>query len=785
MAWVTQHLIDIWNSGQYVGENTPQAVVEVQLGHWVDGWPQWADNPDPDGVQPRINAQIWGEGNYGPSGAQTGHWTRNWVGTTGWYTVPNLVSIKRTKDLTQNGITVLEVVVDALDYEPKTGALGDAYHVFVPGSLAPDRNYIGPTRPDPGWELTQWAPAGQESRITDSVAIRVWQGFGAPESDSDNNTPPIDGGSNGAWTFRGMIDDVDIEGDPNQITITARNGKTLTDMRVFRASKSVQIKDPITFYDSNAAVDPKLVGSGALGSSHSDDDHRAKNVLDSDGKQWDLAADRYQSRWESANSIDSDSLEWVEIRVPQGSYKAIWLETEPGLTAYVGVYAKPLVYHARQGNDIIVDTDAPTLDDSDLDPGWQGGTIAPGSNGGWPYVNSVTTGTTLPDDYTSGGRTLDRIQLGGTYELGKHSIIRVGFTRPSGSGTVQVGDLHAIQRPVQKDIVGQQFILVDDASDVVKVVLRWAGYQQWDVEQANVRLSDGTNYGPGVLGVAQSSGRLVFNRTQTLMDVINEVGRQLGWIFFITDPVDANSDGLPTFRRDSSLLTDNNYIAAELDDTNMLTGLRRKNTDEDKPVVIRVRGKTASARGGGVPLGGDSIRRIMAGYHCPWEAGSRMGGLLRHIVYQDDQLISYAMCLYGAVLIAMQAAVAMHTATVEIPAYPLLELDDQVSVIDEPTSTNSRLWIVKTDDTMTLGENAQWRETIEGSLLDSRDLQDVIAQCLGQQPMIVSAPPPAPGQITTIDSIDWNHVTNPFRTNDVSGYTSPVIKVEGRKGRTR
>lgn len=789
MAWVTQHLIDVWNSGEFVGENTPHAVVQVQLGHWILGWNDWAQNPDRFGFEPKIGAQIWGEGLYGGTDAQPPHegwWSGHWIPTEGypagvWHTVPNVVSIKRTKDLAQRGITVLEVVVDALDYEQRSGALGDAYHVLVPGALAPDRNYIGPTRPDPGWELTQWAPDGQESRIQDSVAIRVWQGYGLPQT-AAGNTPPTDGGSNGAWTFRGMIDDVDIDGDPNQMTVTARNGKLLTDERVFRAAKSVQLKDPVTFYDSRAAIDLKLVGSGARGSSQSDtDDHAAKNVLDTKGNQWDITAARYSTAWQSDGNIDGDSLEWIEIRLPQGNYKSVWLQTEPGLTAYVGIYARRLQFWSTDAGAVVLEEEQPTKNGSDIDVGWIGGTSAPGAHGGWPYITSVTTGTTLPARYTITGATLDRIDLGGTYEVGKHSILRVGLIRPGGpSRRVAVGDLHAVNRVVDKEIRGQQFILVDDASDVVKVVLRWAGYHSWDVEQANVRLSDGTNYGPGVK--TTSSGRLTFNRTQNLIEIIEELEKQLGWIFFIADPVDGNSDGIPTFRRDSSLLTDSSYIAAELDEDTMLTGLRRKSTDEDKPYIIRVRGKTASVRGGGVPLGGDSVRRIMAGYHCPWSAGSRMGGILRHITYQDDQLVTYAMCLFGCLRIAMQAALAMHVATAEIPAHPLLELDDQVSVIDEPTATNSRMWIVKSEDTMQLGENPQWRQTLEGALLDNRDLQEVIAQCLGHAPMTVSAP--APDFTTVVDSIDWNHVQNPFRVADgESGWSSypPPILVLGRQ----
>lgn len=768
MAWVTPSLLATWAAGELVGENTPHAVVQVQAGEWIRGW-----YTQTQVAFPPVAAEIPGEGGFGAGTPHPGNWAAQWVPSTAWVDLPNLSTIKRTKELTAKGVSVLEVVLDAQDFVPSVGALGDAYHVIAPGYLAAARGYVSPTRPDPGWTANAWAGV-----IVDSVKIRVWQGYGIPET-AGGNTPPTDGGTNGAWTYAGMVDDVDIDGDPNTITITARTGKLLTDQRVFRAAKSVQLKDPITFYDAQAAQTTSMVGSSPDASSFAVG-YPARNIMDFPNNCWNVNAAAYATEWHSLGSIGGSNLEWAEIRLPQGTYDDFWLACPAGDLAYVGIYAKPLehwVVDTVTGAGLLAQDSPATMDGAPLSfpggllEGWVDfGSQTPGANGGWPYVRAFTTGTTLPG-YTK----INRPSLQHTFELGKHSILRVGFTRPSG-GPAVVADLHGLHRHVTKEILRQQFILIDDASEMVKVALRWAGYTNWDVEVAGVRLSDGTNYGPGV--VLQSAGRLMFNRSHYLIDIIDTIAKQLGFVFFIADPTDANSDGVPTFRHNSSLMENNGYVSANLDESTMLTGLKVKDGDESRPFIIRVRGKTASVRHGGVPLGGDSIRRIMAVYLPPWS--HRCGGVLRHIVYHDDQLTTYAMCLYGCFLIAIEAALQMHTATAEIPAHPIIELDDQVAILDEPTATNSRLWVVKMQDTMVLGQAASWKQTLEGALLDSQDFQEVIAQVTGRAPFVIGTPTPPSFQATVNPPLDWSHITDPD-SGRVSGYKSPTIPTPAAK----
>jgi hypothetical protein len=803
VAWVTPEFIDTWRTGEHVGADRPAAVVQVQRGSWERGWHTWTGPP--------VRAALWGENSYGDSTAQPGNWYPIWVPASAWVDIPNIYSIKRTKGFDQNGAAVLELVIDALDYINKTGALGDAYHVIQPGFLAPDRGApILSEQPDPGWASSQWT-----NFITDGVKVRVWQGLGEPQTDVDGNQPPINGGPNGAWTFAGQIDDVDIDADPNQITITARSGKMLTDQHLFGWAKSKRIPDPVQFYDTLSATQLRMVGKSPAASS-SMTGLGPEGVIDLPADPWNTSDPAYLTAWQSGAAISSTHLEWVDIRLPQGTYDECWLNSLAGMSAYVGIFAHSIVHHTKQPDGTITTTTVPPrIDGTNLPVGWVDlgyGNAPGGTYGGWPWIRSFRTGQNpsppaLPN--------IDRVHFNHEFDLGERSVLRLGFIDPTNTiGHAEVFDLHGFQRTLIDDVEDARFILVPDASEIVKVVLRWAGYHEWEVEEAGVRISDGTTYNAGITGVMKQSGKLVFERAKFLIDPIQEVAKQLGFVFFIADPIDANSDGIPTFRRDSSLLVDNNYLAADLRDTDMLTGLKRKATDSNRPFIIRVRGRTtdqyipgsvptgtaANPADGGLPLGGDRIRRIMAVYVPPWAPADPYGGpykentagIVRHIIYQDDQLITYAMCLMGCFLIALQAALSMYTATVEIPALPLVELDDQVRVRDTPTATNSRLWVTSITDTMTLGDGGVggsagassaneglWKMSLSGALQDTADFWGVMRQALGVDPISVNYSD-GPRNVY----LNWSRIYDPVN-GMYSSYMPPYIQGVARSGRLR
>lgn len=784
MAWVTQDFIDRWYGKDQVGENTPCAVVQVQRGKWSRGYDPWPG--------PRIDASIWNEPHESEWDDGSGHhvagrggfWRAWWNPSGPWVDVPNLYTIKKTRDLAQKGITVVEIVIDAIDYEPKVGALGDAYHVLSPGFLTNTRGFVAPTRKDPHWnEGVPFTTAPDGSRnydtewhnlLTDGVKVRIWQGFGDPETDEHGNTPPIDGGPNGAWVFVGQVDDVDTDagdstqGNMNQITITMRNGKLLTDQTLFGWTKSQQLPDPVTFCDDTASSAKALVGYRAVASG-SDGRFPPANVLDRPTRPWNDGMTHskdidpaYKTEWHSDAADGQDGKKWIQVRVPQGLYEDCWLYVHSDYrpVCWISIYAKPLVYRSMpiqsQANAGPMDgitgdpvagapnsntrrIEPPRCDGKDLR--WDDGTKlegwidlgagnVPGQD--YPFIRYI-------GDINRGG-PINICQFFHNLEIGDRSIIRLTFSRlPTidGAHRMSVGDLHGRRRKVTGEAAINKWIMVPDAADPVRVCLRWAGYDNWEVEEAGVRLN----------------GWLTYDRTKSGMDVIQDLCTQTGNIFFIADPTDGDSEGVPTWRKDSSLLYDNNYIAAELRDDGNLTGIKRKDTDENRPFIIRVRGTSAPPAadipgshvdlefgGGFVGLGGDTIKRIMAVYLPPWAIqGTACAGVLRRVIYQDDNLQSYPQCVMGCMLIALNAALAMHTVEVSLPAFPLIELDDQVSIVDEASGTNSRMWVTQIVDTMTLGDqqssqgsggSGSWTQTMEGALIDTPDFAGVLADAL-------------------------------------------------------
>lgn len=77
-----------------------------------------------------------------------------------------------------------------------------------------------------------------------------------------------------------------------------------------------------------------------------------------------------------------------------------------------------------------------------------------------------------------------------------------------------------------------------------------------------------------------------------------------------------------------------------------------------------------------------------------------------------------------AVMIAAQMALAAATGTIQIPGFPKLELDEQISVVDQGTSINTRLWIATRSSEFTVDseQGVTWQTTLEGSLIDTSDI---------------------------------------------------------------
>lgn len=450
-----------------------------------------------------------------------GYWYPVFTETTDWEQLPNVASVEITNDFSQRGLAVATIVMENVEYVTSSGPGGD-YHAIERGYFAPTRGY------DPGdWR----APAGVDAnawtgKIDEMAEIRIWQGFGTPEL--DEGAMPLDGGTNGAWVFRGLVDDVDLTAQPVNISLVVRAGTILTDSRVFGWNKSRQLDDPITFMDAEEAAE--------------------------------------------------EAAEAASLGIPM-----------------------------------------------------------------------------------------------------KH---------------------------------GEETIQVLDVSEMVKIVLRWAGFQEWDVEEAGVSLA----------------GRFVVNRSNYLIDVITAACEQTGFVFFLADPSDGDSQGVPTFRRDATVIREPAAIAAEVKDTDLITDHRAKLSSTPRGYIIRVRGKTSRVYG--EPLGGDSVERVMFVYRPPWTEDNHMAGIIKHVTHTDFKLRHTVACRAGCYLIAIAEALEAVTSVVELPANPIVELDDQVGILDTATGVNSRLWVASRTSSFVAGERVSWTMTLTGALIDSPYLVEIIDEII-------------------------------------------------------
>jgi hypothetical protein len=124
-----------------------------------------------------------------------------------------------------------------------------------------------------------------------------------------------------------------------------------------------------------------------------------------------------------------------------------------------------------------------------------------------------------------------------------------------------------------------------------------------------------------------------------------------GYVFYIGDPADGDSRGVPVFRKNRALL-DPPAALPEVRDSDLLTGIKVKISEEPLAWNIRVRGKETKRRSVRPRLGGDNTRRIMAYYKPPWTRAGRMAGVLKHVTHTYPELRTFEECWSPAYLIA-------------------------------------------------------------------------------------------------------------------------------------
>lgn len=672
MGWVTQSYLDTWRSGQYVGANAPVTVLQVSRGRWRRNNRPWPEAPYP-GFE--IGVQIPDEDPDEP-------WFPHWQQDEPWVTVPGVFSCEITKDFDQNGIPVANLSIENVGFVEQVGPMGQVYRLIERGYLSPTRGYAPDARPESGLAQNEWYRT-----LGRQVRVRIWQGFGPPTL--VDGSPPDDGGENGTWVFNGLVDDVDLTSAPARIGLTARMAKILTDEHVFGWSKSAQLKDPVIFADSNNPDLYVWTGDSAAASS-SQDEFPSSNVLERGTKA---------NYWKSGTHSDDDVTEWVEVHLPAGTYHNISLQCDAGMEAYIGVSVR-----ARSVSGA---TAMPTVDDVEVGEGFVPGLgTVPGANGGWKFVAHVP----------STQKGLQTIELDHEIVTGKNSVLRVGFRnlRPEdGTYRARVDFLQARKFKPSPD--ARKWVLVDDLSDVVKTVLRWAGFQECDVEPV------GTNI----------KGKWVFNRANYLIDIIKKCQEYTGHVFFVADPTSGTSWGVPTFRRRRAILR-NVPASAEVRDTDLLADVQVKLAEEPLALIIRVRGREAAS---GVSVGGDKTKRIMAVYKPPWVDGDpahdlthESGGVIKRVIRTEPALRTLMDCQIACFLTAIEEALMAAAASFAIPPLLVLELDDMIGLLDTTTATNSRVWITHITSTHESGDDPRFDMSIQGVLVDTPELEAVIAE---------------------------------------------------------
>lgn len=259
----------------------------------------------------------------------------------------------------------------------------------------------------------------------------------------------------------------------------------------------------------------------------------------------------------------------------------------------------------------------------------------------------------------------------------------------------------------------KKWVIIKDYSDMVRWSLRCAGFPKnaVSVQDTGANLAE----------------PLVFDRSQSHMDVVRKVQDLTGYTFFIGEPTTAAPMGLPTFRRTKAIVRPMNPTL-DLKASQMLTGCQWSTDDSPKATIIRVRGKDTPVVRGGRPLG-YATPTILSVYRPPWHLGSqpRDARILKHVTVTEPLYKTQQQCDVAAQMIALAMAMAGDTATVEIPAYPGLQMDDIVNIDDPYAGINSRAWIAKKTSTFVTGKDASWKMSLGVGLLDTPDVTEVLA----------------------------------------------------------
>lgn len=670
-----------WLSGEHVGANKPTLRAYVRTTRIKRDYRQvpadevYASIPGlPKGIGPK---QVW-KGIWDPK--------------TEWHRLPNVLSFRGDQDFDSNGVQTGTLEIDNVGQIQHTGVVG-IWHTLERGYYAPFRGFDPKARPAVGTK-NDWYDTLNDK----STEIMVVAGYGAVVF-------PV---------FNGLINDVDLSSRPDRITITARDaGQVFTDQHVFVNAKVRHVRDPITFCDRLAADKIEKVAVGAE-ASDSMGTRPPRFVTD----------DIRSTKWKSAPRDHSNpgDLPWVQVFLPNGRYESFAVRPDVGgLSCYVAILARDANAPGGQGARRHVDGEK-FQDNSWVDAG--NGNV-PGTN--VPFVKHI--------DKVRSGESVYVLEDYG-YDLGDGSAIRLYFTDLDRGLIDQthdygyfasVSELAGVKRELIEDAKKEDWILVDDLSDVVKTVFQWGGINEWEVESTGVRLK----------------GKAVFNRGNYLIDIINAAAEQVGYVFYMRPPesFDESEDnlsdrstyesmGIGVFRQPQSMRrqAEAREPVELVHENKLLQGINARLTDEPLAYNIRVRGRAVKDRKGGRTLGGDDTARWMYVYRPPWSRDNqnyRNGNIKKYVVHHDNRLRSLDECKVAALLIAFREALEAATATTEFAAFPPLQLDQQMSVFDTGTGLSTRIWIAAKQIEFQGGPQGHFKMSVGGALLDLPDISKV------------------------------------------------------------
>jgi hypothetical protein len=708
-----------WLSGDHVGAAMPKCYMELRRGHFTRRYHTFSEA----GVV----------GRHGRVAHSTKLWYPDWTPTTDWENVEGLKHVRLEQSFDNKGVTAATIDIDNTIFQPHGSGTG-LYHTIERGFYSPLRGYVYPgsflvaARPD-----TPLLEQNENYMKLPNAQVRIWMGYGDDALE---------------MVFTGLIDDIDIGSTQQGLQLIARDfGGVAVDENVYGWAKDRDADDPVTFMPKDMHEEVTYVGGHARASSTEPGFH-ASAVSGSN-----------RAAWRSKLTSDENGLEWIEIHVPHGRYRSIYVVGDfDDQHVHVGIYCRPYHKGKIRGKQRYQacswhpdDTDEVTwLRAHHLEPldGWVQGVeddvLVPF---GWLNLNHEAT--MLPgasrlgydefgnEDGTRKDREWPRwrgpvkvsrqgkrvtIDFGGHVDLGDDSVIRVGIKPLVKIGHFKNGltkyragirDLKARRKRVWDASVKpkENHIPIGDVSEIAETIFRWMGFKEWEVETVGTDLKH--NY--------------VVGKDKKFMDILDDLQTQTGYVFFIAEPSDNAevSIGRPIFRQ-------NRVFNQVLDHQEQITGrdlledMKVKFTNKDERTHIRVRGKALSKKNGGTMTDDDRVRRAMFSYLPPWAKHYRMAGVIKQFTYYNPDLETIDQCHMACFLIALQICLQSVTAIADMPGTPGVSLDSFISIVDEQSGTNSRLYVANRVQEFTLGgEDAAYTLEVGGSLPDTPDVKAI------------------------------------------------------------